>query len=191
MLYSLLVLAAAAEGGATTDVVSMIITSVVSATVFSALITGLVQFLMNRRNSRVTERKNAVDEESDLVSRYKEAASEERAAKESAVRTIKELLENSQEQIVSLKGTVETLNNTIKLMETLAVSQKSVIDQLTSDRDRTQAALDRAEDRIREQTEELIQKQKEIQSLYEQSRLKVSEARSVIETFDTAVDVVE
>lgn len=191
MLNALLFLAAATEGGASTDVISMIITSVVSATVFSALITGLVQFLMNRRNSRVTERKNAVDEESDLVSRYKEAAGEERAAKESAVRTIKELLENSQEQIVSLKGTVETLNGTIKLLENLAVTQKDVIAQLTSDRDRTQAALDRAEARIKEQTDELIQKQKEIQSLYEQSRVKVTEAKKVIETFDIAKDVVE
>ena len=191
MLNALLFLAAATEGGAPTDVISMIITSVVSATVFSALITGLVQFLMNRRNSRVTERKNAVDEESDLVSRYKEAAGEERAAKESAVRTIKELLENSQEQIVSLKGTVETLNNTIQLLENLAVTQKDVIAQLTSDRDRTQAALDRAEERIKEQTDELIQKQKEIQKLYEQSRVKVTEAKKVIETFDIDKDVVE
>src|SRR5690349_5893564 len=155
MFHTLQILAAAGEVTPAADVVQLVITAVVSATVFSALITGLVQFLINRRNSRVTERKNAVDEESDIVTRYKEQAMEERAQKESAVKTIKELLDESKEQIQALKGTVDTLNNTIALMKDLNAAQGTVIQQLTDDRDRTQAALERAEARVEAQKEQL------------------------------------
>lgn len=184
MIFLLQPLAALEEASSAADVVSLVITSVVSATVFSALITGLVQFLINRRNSRITERKNSVDAESDLVARYKDAASEERLQKESAVRTIKELLSDSKEQIAALKSTVDTLTNTIKLMESLAISQKDVISQLTEDRDRTQVALERAEARVQEQREQLRQKQEEIQALFEQTRTRADAARIAAESFD-------
>lgn len=184
MFHLILPLAAVQGANQAADVVSLVITSVVSATVFSALITGLVQFLINRRNSRITERKNSVDAESDLVARYKDAASEERAAKESAVRTIKELLSDSKEQIAALKSTVDTLTNTIKLMESLAISQNGVIEQLTHDRDRTQDALTRAEARIQEQKEQLRLKQEEVQAFFEQTRTRADAARIAAESFD-------
>lgn len=184
-MYALHVLAAAAGGGSpVADVVSLVITSVVSATVFSALITGLVQFLINRRNSRITERKNTVDAESDLVGRYKDAAAEERTAKESAVKLIRELLDDSKEQVIALKSTVDTLSATISMLENLTTSQDAMIKQLTTDRDRTQAALDRAEERIVHQKEQLRLKQEEIQSLLEQHKTRGEAARIAAETFD-------
>lgn len=184
MLHHLLVAFSAAEGTTPPDVFQLIITSVISTAVFTTVIGGIIQFLINRQNARITERKNAVDAESDLVARYKEAASEERTAKESAVKTIKELLSDSKEQITTLKATVDTLTNTIKILEGLAVTQEGVIAQLTEDRDRTQAALDRAQARINEQKEMLKQKQDEIQSLFEQSRSRVESAKAITETFD-------
>lgn len=193
MLHMLQVLAAANTGGDNfaADVVSLVITTVVSATVFSALITGLVQYLINRRNSRITERKNTVDAESDLVARYKDAASEERAQKESAVSTIKELLQDSREQVTVLKGTVETLKATIKLLESLNVAQGDMINQLTADRDRTQLALDRAEVRVEEQKEQLRMKQNEIEELIAVTNSRQEAARIVAETFDSSDSVVE
>jgi len=192
MLWQFLSLnAAVAEQNPAGNVVSLVVTAVVSATVFSALITGLVQFIMNRRNSRITERKNAIDAESDLVTRYKDAAAEERAAKESAVRTIKELLGDSREQVEVLKGTVDALNNTIRLMENLNTTQRDIIDQLTTDRDKTQAALERAEARIETQKAQLLQKQEEIQKLLEQTRTREDAARIALATFGTDEDVVD
>lgn len=195
-MYHMLQILAAADPGTgggdfAADVVSLIITTVVSATVFSALITGLVQFLINRRNSRVTERKNAVDAESDLVSRYKEAAAEERAAKSSAVETIKMLLAESKENIATLKSTVATLNDTIALLKDVNAAQGTVIAQLTADRDRTQAALERAEIRVADQVEQLRVKQQEIEDLLAASRSRQEAARIVAESFNIVEDVVE
>lgn len=183
--------AVAPENSLAADVVSLVITAVVSATVFSALITGLVQFLINRRNSRITERKNTVDAESDLVARYKDAASEERAQKESAVATIKELLHDSREQVNVLKSTVNTLTNTIALLESLSAAQGDVIKQLTDDRDRTKAALERAEARVQEQRDQLKAKQAEIETLLAQTRSRAEAARIVAESFDISETVVE
>lgn len=184
MILAFQLLTALVEENPAADVVSIVITSVVSATVFSAIITGLVQYLINRRNSRITERKNSQDAESDVVNRYKEQAAEERAAKESAVRTIKELLADSRDQVEVLKSTVATLTSTIKMLENLSASQVDMIKQLTDDRDRTRAALKRAETRVQEQKDQLATKQQEIQNLIARTRGREEAARIVSETFD-------
>lgn len=182
MFYALHVLAAAVgETTPASDGASLIITAAVSATVFSAIITGLIQFVINRRNSRVTERKNTVDAESDVIVRYKEQAAEERAAKESAVRTIKELLADSREQVEILNGTVATLNGTIRVLENLSASQQDIIKQLTDDRDRTAEALKLAEIRVQEQRDLLASKQQEIQDLVSRAQNRI-----VTGTFDIA-----
>lgn len=191
MLFALRLLAAAGEVSPAADVVSLVITSVVSATVFSALITGFVQYLINRRNSRITERKNTQDAESDVVNRYKEQAKEERDAKESAIRVIQELLGESKEQVAALKSTVETLNGTIALMKDVNAAQGDIIAQLTQDRDRTQAALTRAEARIEAQETQLRAKQAEIVELLERTRTRDLAERVVAETFHSTGDVVE
>ncbi|UDL15894.1 hypothetical protein QEH42_gp103 [Microbacterium phage Pumpernickel] len=183
MLYDIfaLVLPMATEPAqdATGTFIGFLATSVLSASVVSAALGGLIQYLNNRRNARVTERKNATDAESDLVARYKEAASEERAQKESAVKTIRELLDASEEQVETLKGTVTTLNNTIDLMSSLANNQADVILKLTADRDKTQEALERAEARIEGQKQELLQRQQEILEL---TRSTAEAARIAAET---------
>lgn len=155
----------APAAGSTPDLIGPIITAVISASVFAALITGLVQYLVNRRNARITERKNAVEAESDLIARYKEAATEERVQKESAVQTVKNLLALAEAQVASLKDTVNTLNKTIEVMSLASNNQQDIIDQLTLDRDRTKEALARAEHQIEEQREELLRHQREILAL--------------------------
>lgn len=170
------------------NLIGLIVTATISAGVLGTAIGGFVQYLINRRNSRITERKNAVDAESDLVARYKEAAAEERAQKESAVRTVRELLAASEEQVQTLKDTVSTLNNTIDLMSRLTDSQQDVILKLTADRDKTQIALERAEARIEQQKNELIQRQREILEL---TRGKEEAARIVAETLGTGGIAVE
>lgn len=187
----LLLFAEAAESSPLAEIVPILTGAVLSATVFSALITGFVTFLVNSRNSRITERKNTTDAESDVVVRYKEAASEERQQKESAVKTIKELLAESREQVSALKSTVATLTNTITLMESLTTSQNDMIVQLTVDRDRTQAALERAEARILIQKDELKRKQEEITELLSNTRAREEAERIVAESFNLTGDVVE
>lgn len=181
----LITVAAAAEvANPLADTISLFISSVVSATVFSSTVTGLATYIVNRRNSRIVERKNAVDAESDIVARYREQASEERAQKESAVKTIRDLLSESKDQVAALKGTVETLTKTITLLENLTTSQNDMISRLTHDRNRTQEALERAEARIVTQTEELRRRQKEITELLAQTRSREEAEKIVTDTFD-------
>jgi len=147
------------------DLIRIIITTVISTTVLAALITGVVQYMINRRNSRVTERKNTVDAESDIIIRYKEAAAEERAQKESAVQTVRNLLAIAEEQVLSLKSTVVALNATITNLNTMANAQVDIIDVLTAERDRSVSALNMAQDQIEAQKLELERHQQEILEL--------------------------
>jgi len=138
------------------DIISVVVGAIISASVFSAIVTGVIQFLINRRNSNVQERKNDVDEESDLVNRYKEAAIEERSQKESAVRTIQHLLDMADKQVVSLRETVATLNQLIITLTKSADTQKEIIDSLTRERDRSVNDLREAMEQIDEQRTQLV-----------------------------------
>jgi chromosome segregation ATPase len=137
----------------------------ISATVLAAAISALVAWLNNRRNARIQERKNAADEGSDLVSRYKEAASEERAAKESAVRTVQNLLDISQQQVTSLQSTVGRLNDTIMTLQRSTESQQVLIDAITEERDRLQQEQEHLQQQIDEKRQELLSAQQEILEL--------------------------
>lgn len=191
MLAIIQLLAEVGEVSPFADVASLLITATVSASVVASLITNLFQFLISRKNARITERRDSLDAESDVVLRYKEQAGEERAQKESAVRTIKDLLSESKQQVSALASTVETLTNTIKLLETLTTTQSTMIVQLTQDRDRTQEALNRAEARILLQKEQLRVTQMEIQNLIAQTRSRDEAARIVAESFNLSEDVVD
>ena len=147
------------------SVIGLLFTAGISAGVLGAIITGVVQYLINRRNSRILERRNAVDAESDLVSRYREAAAEERTQKESAIQTIGKLLAIAETQIVSLKATVDSLTNTIRSMNEASDAQRTLIEQLKQDRDRVQDALDRALSEVEEQKLELLRNQRQILDL--------------------------
>lgn len=145
--------------------VATLFTQVITTGVIAALITTTAQIIVGRRNSRIQERKNAIDAESDLVTRYKDAASEERAAKESAVRTIKDLLAASEVQVASLKSTVVALNETIQQMSSISDSQKGIILRLETERDRLEAERISAEKLRDEKIEELRLAQVEILEL--------------------------
>lgn len=160
--------------------VATLFTQVITTGVIAALITTLAQLIIGRRNARIQERKNAIDAESDLVARYKDAASEERAAKESAVRTIKDLLAASEVQVASLKSTVVALNETIQQMNSISDSQKGIILRLETERDRLDAERITAERLRDEKIEELRKAQIEILEL---SRTHNEAKRQANETF--------
>lgn len=147
------------------NLVAQLFTNVITTGVIAALITAGVQFFMGRRNARIQERKNAVDAESDIVSRYKEQAAEERLQKESAVKTIRDLLAASEAQVQSLKDTVVALNDTIDLMSRVSDSQKDIIKRLEVERDRMEEQRIVAEKLRDEKIEELRQAQIEILAL--------------------------
>lgn len=166
LYHATLYYAAATEGLLDTQsVISIVISAVISASVIAALVTGVIQYFINRRNSNIAEKKNTVDAESDIISRYKEAAAEERLQKESAVATIKNLLQITEDQVTSLKSTVDVLNNTIISMRELNESQHDIIDQITLDRDRTLGALKKAEVEIEAQKAELARQKLRIEEL--------------------------
>lgn len=149
-------------GMETQELVSIIVTAAVSASVFAAIITGLFNFFSTRNNSRIAERRNSTDADDQLVARYKDAAAEERVQKESAVQTVKSLLALAEEQIESLKRTVTSLTSTIEVMTQAAGAQQEIIDQITDERDRVQSALDTATLQLEAQREELMRSQQQI-----------------------------
>lgn len=150
---------------ASTVPIGQLASVLISATVLAAAISALVAWLNNRRNARIQERKNAADEGSDLVARYKEAASEERAAKESAVRTVQNLLDISQQQVTSLQSTVGRLNDTILTLQRSTESQQVLIDAITEERDRLQHEQANLQRQIDEKRQELLSAQQEILEL--------------------------
>ncbi|PYY60022.1 hypothetical protein DEJ17_06530 [Curtobacterium sp. MCSS17_011] len=137
----------------------------ISATVLAAAISALVAWLNNRRNARIQERKNTADESNDIVARYKEAAAEERSAKESAVQTVQKLLDISQAQVVSLQSTVGRLTDTIDTLQRSAESQQDIITAITQERDRLQQEQEQLQKQIDEKRDELLQAQQEILEL--------------------------
>lgn len=165
MVVTIVASAMAVEPVNPEDIVSIVITSIISASVLTAIVTGAFQFFINRRNSRISERKNTTDAENDLVTRYREAAAEERSQKESAVQTIKNLLQMTEGQILTLKSTIEVLNATIDTMKKMADAQQDIIDQLTDDRDRIEEQLRVAQEEIEAQKQLLIKHQEEILEL--------------------------
>ncbi|WP_123939255.1 hypothetical protein [Curtobacterium sp. PhB137] len=137
----------------------------ISATVLAAAISALVAWLNNRRNARIQERKNTADESNDIVARYKEAAAEERSAKESAVQTVQKLLDISQAQVVSLQSTVGRLTDTIDTLQRSATSQQGIIAAITQERDRLQEEQENLQQQIDEKRDELLRAQQEILEL--------------------------
>lgn len=142
-----------------------LVSYLLSAAVMAALVTGLFNWINNKRNARIAERKNTADEDNDLVARYQAMATEERAGKESAVKTVTELLGIAETQIQTLKGTVAQLSATIETLQRSAESQHDLIEDIRRERDRLTAALALSQQRVDEQRAELLAKQAEILSL--------------------------
>lgn len=150
---------------ATATFASLILTSTLVAGVTTAVVTGVFQFLGTRRLARVTERKNDDDADSSLVARYKDAAAEERAQKNSAVDTIQKLLAIAEHQIVSLKDTVDRLTQTIRIMSESAGTQQGILEQVIDERDRLADLLASAQHDLAEQRSILITSQREVHEL--------------------------
>lgn len=147
------------------DTTNLFITAILSTTVIATIISSIIQYIISRRSSRVTERRNSVESESDIILRYKEAAAEERAQKESAVRTLEVLLKNSESQVQSLNSTIDILNGLIANLNKMAETQKEVIAQLTADRNKTQEALQVAITQLNTTKKDLEDQQKAITEL--------------------------
>lgn len=156
-------IAAVAEGES--SIVGLLVSVLISAGVFSAFIAGLVAYINNRRNARIAERKNTADEDNDLVTRYQTMATEERSAKESAVKTVRELLAIAEAQIASLQGTITRLTETIGVLQHSAQSQQDLIDAITRERDRLQVEQEKLQHDIDDKARELLTAQAEILEL--------------------------
>lgn len=100
----------------------------------TALIVALLAHKRATREADITERKNEDDADAALVERYRSMADEERAAKESAVKTVRELLALAQEQIDGLKATIERLTATIEAMSHASTVQHDVVVAITNER---------------------------------------------------------
>lgn len=148
-----------------------------TSTVLAAAVTAVVNWLINRRNSRIAERRNAVDESSDLVDRYKEAAAEERAAKDSAVSTVQTLLGIAQGQIDGLKDTIARLTAIIESLQISAATQVELIQGITDERDHLQVQLVAAVKLIDDQKAELLQRQHQILELSYPSVAEATKAK--------------
>lgn len=175
-----LVYAAAEQPDPSANFVAQLFTNVITTGVIAALITSGVNYFTGRKNARIQERKNAVDAESDIVNRYKEQAAEERMQKESAVKTIRDLLAASEAQVQSLKDTVKALNDTIDLMSRVAESQTDIIKRLENERDRTDELRINAEKLRDEKIEELRKAQIEILELTRTHKEAERQARDTL-----------
>lgn len=147
------------------EFIGLLVSVIISAGVFSAAIAGLVAYLNNRRNARIAERKNTADEDNDLVTRYQTMATEERSAKESAVKTVRELLAIAEAQIASLQGTITRLTETISVLQHSAQSQQDLIESITQERDRLKHEQEKLQNDIDVKSRELLTKQAEILEL--------------------------
>jgi uncharacterized protein YoxC len=147
------------------EFIGLFVSALISAGVLSAAIAGLVAYLNNRRNARIAERKNTADEDNDLVTRYQTMATEERSAKESAVKTVRELLAIAEAQIASLQGTITRLTETITVLQHSAQSQQDLIDSITAERDRLKHEQEKLQHDIDAKSKELLNKQAEILEL--------------------------
>lgn len=112
--------------------------------VVAAIVTSGSNLITNRRNARVSERKNVADEENDLVSRYQLMAQEERAAKESAVKEAREMLTLAREQNNTLQEALNGLNRIVSDLRVTQGVQLEAIEGITKDRDRISQLLDEA-----------------------------------------------
>ncbi len=157
-MYPLVILAETAS--AAPDLGGTILGVLLSSAFISATVPAIINYFSNKRNAKVISKKNEVDADSSIIARYKEAAQEERNAKESAVAMVERMLKVAESQVDSLQITVERLQetvdrltNTISVMSTTAESQKTLIDELTKDRDRVIQALEIAEQQLADQIE--------------------------------------
>jgi hypothetical protein len=140
------------------DLGGTILGVLISSAFISAVIPAVINFFNNRRNATVASKKNEVDANSSIIGRYKEAAQEERIAKESAVAMVERMLSIAESQVDSLQITVERLQETVdRLTTTITVisstanTQQSLIEDLTRDRDRVVLALQNSERQLAEQ----------------------------------------
>lgn len=147
------------------DLLSLATTAGISGVVAAAIVTGIFQYINNRRNSRVTERRDMAVEENELIQRYKEYAAEERHRKESAISDAERSVRLYMDQVESLTNTITHLNHTIDLLQKNAIISEETIAKLTEDRDKLQKNLEEAQALVARQEDELKRQQDQIVEL--------------------------
>lgn len=147
-----------------TEIVTLVVTGVLSSGAIAAAVAGTFQYVNNRRNARIQEARNVDEADDKMVTRYKEMAAEERAQKESAVESIKALLSLAESQIVSLKDTIARLTNTIEILNQSHEQQAEVISAVTAERSRLEEKLKTAEEQLAAEKAKLLSTQMELLS---------------------------
>lgn len=133
-----------------------------SGAVIAAIVTGIVQVYVTRRSASISQRRNTSVEENELVLRYKEAAAEERAQKESSIAIAERTLSQYQGQVDTLTSIVNSLNHTLEILHDNATVTKDIIQELVADRDKLEKALLDAQAQVAEQSQELVRMQQKI-----------------------------
>lgn len=144
-------------GGGTVEVpnvIPLLISAVISASVIGAVVTGFFTWLVHRGDQKVAERRDAREGETEQVAAYRDMAEQARKSAETAVAVIQHSLESTVGLVTSLQATVTSLNETIRQMTVAANVQQDALDRMTVDRDRTMAALAAAQQLLADQTAE-------------------------------------
>ncbi|PPG34534.1 hypothetical protein [Rathayibacter sp. AY2B9] len=88
-----------------------------------------------RAAAALASNKDAREDESEQVSRYRVMAEQERASKESAVGSLEKVIGAYERQIEQLTTNVTNLTDTINAMSAAANVQRDLIDRISGDRD--------------------------------------------------------
>lgn len=159
-------------------------TGLLSAPVLVAIGAGGMKFRQARKDGRLKLRTDAQDADNDLVEHWKAAAENaqtsgaaalkaaqdeaerrvaaERASKESAIRTVRELLELQEAQNTALRDTIDRLTRAIEQLTTAGGAASELVQQLRDERDQLQQKLDAAMRRVAMLTSQLMAKQRDL-----------------------------
>ena len=162
----------------------LLFTGLLSAPVLVGAGAGGLKLWQARKDRRVTERKDVRDEDNDLVQHWKQAAenaqrtgaemvksaqeesdrrvSAERASKESAIRTVRELLDLQELQNTALRDTITRLTAAIEQLTAAGGAASSLVVSLREERDEMQRKLQAAMDRVARLTAQLMDRQRDL-----------------------------
>jgi len=118
-----------------------------------------------RAAAALASNKDARDDESEQVTRYRVMAEQERASKDSAVASLEKVIGAYERQIEQLTTNVTNLTDTINVMSSAANVQRDLIDRISGDRDDLEKTLHDVERERDIALADLARAQSEIRSL--------------------------
>jgi hypothetical protein len=155
-------------------------TAALSAPVLVGFGAGGLKLWQQRKESRLAERKDTRSEDNDLVAQWKLVAENaqaevarsvtatedrvraERESKESAIATVRSLLELQEGQNAALRDTIQRLTDTIERLSAAGGAAADLVGELQAERDRLVRDLAHAQERIATLTSQLMRRQQDL-----------------------------